>query len=111
MRMCSRQAEDNEWPWQNQRASASSRRKWSHTGASVLAHIIPEAAAAGMPMPGWHESPHLGSIPPQIQHLAQTFTFFPKTSNGHCIYFLFHLSNNLGFLSEDVLLLSVMLLN
>lgn len=36
---------------------ASSSCQWLHTGASVLAAIMPLAAAAGTPMPGAHESP------------------------------------------------------
>ena len=37
--------------------SASISRRWLHTGASVLAHIMPLAAAAGTPMPGMVLSP------------------------------------------------------
>ena len=47
-------------------ASASSSCRCLRTGASVLAAIIPLAAAAGTPMPGAHESPHL------LRHAAFT---------------------------------------
>jgi hypothetical protein len=35
----------------------SSSCRWLHIGAKVLAAIMPLAAAAGTPMPGWQESP------------------------------------------------------
>jgi hypothetical protein len=44
------------------RTSASSSCRCFCTGASVFAVIMPEAAAAGTPMPGAHESPHLCSL-------------------------------------------------
>ena len=39
------------------RPSVSSSCQWLHSGASVLAVIMPLAAAAGTPMPGWQLSP------------------------------------------------------
>ncbi len=39
------------------KASESISFRWLHTGASVLAQIMPLAAAAGTPMPGMQESP------------------------------------------------------
>lgn len=42
--------------------SSSSILMWDQTGAKVLAVIIPLAAAAGTPMPGCVESPHLQQL-------------------------------------------------
>ena len=48
-------------PHQTQSTRLSSSCRCFQTGASVLAVIMPLAAAAGTPMPGAHESPHLRS--------------------------------------------------
>lgn len=48
-----------EYYCQCQRARESSSCRCLCTGASVLAVIMPLAAAAGTPIPGAHESPHL----------------------------------------------------
>ncbi len=50
-------------------AISSSSFQWSHTGTSVLAQMVPEAATAGSPMPGkvlspQHISPGMGVVGP-----------------------------------------------